>query len=54
MNLAQRLEAAAQPNQILITADSYKAVKNLFSCNSMGEIRVKNKEDLIEVYEVVG
>ena len=54
VNLAQRLEAAAQPNQILITADSYKAVKNLFSCNSMGEIRVKNKEDLIEVYEVVG
>ena len=53
VNLAQRLQSAATPSQILITENSFEKVKNAFNCNKVGEIVVKNKVNPITVYEVL-
>ncbi len=53
VNLAQRLQSAAAPSQILITAKSFEKVKNAFNCKKVGEIKVKNKVQPITVYEVL-
>ena len=53
VNLAQRLQSAAAPSQILITEKSFKKVGTAFHCNKVGEIKVKNKANPITVYEVL-
>lgn len=54
VNLAQRLQGAAAPGQIIINSQAYEKVKESFQCNPIGKIRVKNKADEIMIYEVVG
>jgi adenylate cyclase len=54
VNLAARLESNAKPGQILISHRTYEAVRDLVDTRPLGRIRVKGKEDEVEVYEVLG
>ena len=53
VNVAQRLQSAASPGQVIISDNSYQKVKDYFKCEKIGEINVKNKLDSILIYEVV-
>lgn len=54
VNTAARLESNAKPGQILISDATYAFVKDRVSVNSLGEIKVKGKEQGIGVYELEG
>ena len=53
VNTAARLQDAAKENQIIISEDCYKQVKESFQCKKVGEIMLKNKAEAISVYEVL-
>jgi adenylate cyclase len=53
VNVSQRLQSAAQPNQIVITEAIYELVKESFQCAPIGELKLKNKANPIMTYEVV-
>lgn len=53
VNVAARLQGAADTGQILITEDAYRQVKNSFSCKEVGKLTLKNKSNSIVAYEVV-
>lgn len=53
VNLAARLQTAANVNQILITEENYLKINQSFSCNKIGEMLFKNKETPVVVYEVI-
>lgn len=53
VNVAARLQAAAAHGQILITEPGYQKVKESFECNEVGDIKMKNKELPVKVYEVI-
>src|SRR5437870_10437101 len=42
-NVAARMQTAATPGTVLVSADTYRLVKNLFDFNPRGEIEVKGK-----------
>jgi adenylate cyclase len=54
VNLAARLESNAKPGQILISQRTYERVRDLVETRPLGRIRVKGKEEEVEVYEVLG
>lgn len=54
VNTAARLESNAKPGQILISEATYAFVKDRVSAVSLGEIKVKGKEQGISVYELEG
>jgi adenylate cyclase len=54
VNLAQRLQSAAAPSQILITNKTYQMIKDQFTCHEVGEINLKNISQPTSVYEVKG
>jgi class 3 adenylate cyclase/DNA-binding NarL/FixJ family response regulator len=53
VNLAQRLQSAAKPGQILITEPVYIKAKESFKCNSVGDFILKNKANPVAAYEVI-
>jgi adenylate cyclase len=53
VNLAARLESNAKPGQILISQRTYERVRDLVDARPLGRIRVKGKEEEVEVYEVL-
>ena len=53
VNLASRLETNAEPNQILISEDTYLLVREKIKCKKLNKIRVKNIAYPIQTYEVV-
>jgi adenylate cyclase len=53
VNVSQRLQSAAQPNQIVITEAIYERIKESFECQPIGELKLKNKANPIMTYEVV-
>jgi adenylate cyclase len=53
VNIAARLESIAEPNQILIGEETYKAVKGKFEIKEIGRKKVKGKSEEIMVYEVL-
>ena len=53
VNLASRLETAAEPNQILISHDTWSLVKSKIHCSAREAVRVKGFEHPVPVYEVV-
>jgi adenylate cyclase len=53
VNVSQRLQSAAQPNQIVITGPIYERVKESFQCLPIGELKLKNKAQPLMTYEVV-
>ncbi len=53
VNLAQRLQSIAEPNQILISEASYEKAKESFSCQKIKEVNLKNKVKPVVIYEVL-
>lgn len=53
VNIAARLETIAQPNQILIGDETYRAVNHRFKIRKVGPKMVKGKRSKIMVYEVL-
>ncbi|MGH7277107.1 MAG: adenylate/guanylate cyclase domain-containing protein [Candidatus Rokuibacteriota bacterium] len=54
VNLAARLESHAKANQVLISDATYRKVKDRVQARALGRIKVKGKEEQVEVYEVLG
>jgi adenylate cyclase len=53
VNVAQRFQSVAKPNQIVIGHDAYLKVKESFNCQPIGEVNLKNKALPLMVYEVL-
>ena len=53
VNLAARLQSAAQPGRVLISGSTARHVKATFELQDMGEIKVKGKAAPVPVFEVV-
>jgi adenylate cyclase len=53
VNTAQRLQASANPGQVLITEACYNLIKDSFRCERVGEITLKNKAHSVVAYEVL-
>lgn len=53
VNVASRLQEAAEENQIVISESCYQKVKEAFKCKKIGDISVKNKAEPLVVYEVL-
>ncbi|HEY6415978.1 MAG TPA: adenylate/guanylate cyclase domain-containing protein [Acidimicrobiales bacterium] len=54
VNLAARLEAEAQPGQILVSGATFERVREVVWARSLGLIKLKGKEEPVEAYEVLG
>lgn len=54
VNLAARLESNAKPGQILISKATYERIKEKFEVTALDPIKVKGKENLVEIYQVEG
>ena len=53
VNLAARMETSADPGVILVSKNLYRQVKEFFEFKSIGEIRVKGKEEPVEAYRLI-
>lgn len=53
VNIAQRLQAIAKPQQILIQDSAYQQIKESFHCRRIGEEILKNKSIPVTIYEVL-
>ena len=54
VNVASRLQDRARPGSILLSRRTYEAVSDLIDAKSLGAMKVKGKEEEVEVYEVRG
>jgi len=54
VNLASRLGSNAKAGQILVSRRIWELVKESFDVRAQGPLRVKGKEEEVEVFEVVG
>lgn len=54
INLAARVQSAADPDTILVTGDTHRLVSTLFDFEDRGEISVKGKAEPIHIYRVLG
>jgi class 3 adenylate cyclase len=52
VNVASRLQSAANPSQILILDTCAEQLSSSFSLNSVGELSLKNKSNPVRVFEV--
>jgi class 3 adenylate cyclase len=53
INLAARMQTAAEPNSILISENTHRLVSSLFEFRDKGLIDVKGKAEPVHVYQVV-
>ncbi len=53
VNLASRLETAAEPGEILLSYESWSLVKDIVMCRDKGDIIEKGFSQPIQVYQVV-
>lgn len=53
VNTAQRLQAAAEPGQIIINEAAYEKIKESFNCVKVKEVMLKNKVGVVSIYNVV-
>jgi adenylate cyclase len=55
VNVASRLESeVAEPGQIVVGEETYKAIKDEFVCERVGRVKVKGLSQPLVVYEVKG
>lgn len=52
VNVASRLQAAAEAGAILISQDTYRQVRGLFEVRALEPLTVKGKRDPLQVYQV--
>lgn len=53
VNLASRLESAAESGEILISHETYSLVKDVIMCRDKGQIGVKGFSRPVQIYQVV-
>jgi len=53
VNLASRLESTAQPNNIIVSEETYLLVRDLFKLEEIGEIKLKGISRPVKYYEVL-
>jgi len=53
INLAARMESAAEPGTILVTEDTHKLIAPLFETEALGPTEVKGKTEPVAVYRVL-
>ena len=53
VNLAARMESAAEPGTVLVTEDTHKLIAPLFETEALGAIEVKGKAEPVPVYRVL-
>lgn len=53
VNLASRLESAAEAGEILISHETYSLVKDVIMCRDKGQINVKGFTRPVQIYQVV-
>ena len=53
VNTAQRLQSAANQGQIIISEQSYEKIKESFHCERIGEAKLKNKGEMVVIYQVL-
>ncbi len=53
VNLAQRLQTVALAGQIIISEEVYQIAKESFSCEKIGEVKLKNKSLPVVIYQVL-
>ncbi|KFX67845.1 adenylate cyclase [Pseudomonas taeanensis MS-3] len=53
VNLASRLESAAEAGEILISHETYSLIKDLIMCRDKGQIAVKGFTRPVQIYQVV-
>ena len=53
INLAARLEGAAEPGTILISEETHRLIAPLFETDSLGRIEVKGRTEPVPVYRVL-
>ncbi len=53
VNLAARLESAAEPGTVLISQDSFKHVRGIFDFESLEPVQAKGFADPVKVYRVL-
>jgi len=53
VNLASRMETAAEPGTILITEGTYRLIAPLFETEALGPIEVRGKAEPVSVYRVL-
>jgi len=54
VNLAARVQSAAEPNTILVTEDTQRLTSSLFDFEDRGRIPVKGKTEAVHIFRVVG
>ncbi len=54
MNVAARMQAAAEPGQVLITDATHRLVAGAFDVDDLGGIVVKGKSEPVHAYRVLG
>ena len=54
VNVAKRLEEQAAPDQILVGARTYEAVKHKVAARAMGVVHVKGRSAAVKAYELTG
>jgi adenylate cyclase len=54
VNLAARLQSHAQAGQILVSRPTHERVEARVAARPLGTIRVKGKQEMVEVLEILG
>ncbi|MEW6231328.1 MAG: adenylate/guanylate cyclase domain-containing protein, partial [Chloroflexota bacterium] len=54
VNLAKRLQEAAQPGQILLSSDTYRLIETSVQARALTPLAVKGKSTPVQVYELIG
>ena len=54
VNYAQRLESVAEPGQILLSKEAYRAIAEHIIANELPPVQVKGKSEPAVVYELIG
>ena len=53
VNLASRMEGLADPGTTYVTEDTFKLTEGFFRFEALGEKKIKGKEELVKVYQVI-
>jgi len=53
VNLAKRMESAAEPGTVMITGNTHKLIAELFETENLGRIQVKGRTKPVEVFRLL-
>ncbi|HEY9854344.1 MAG TPA: adenylate/guanylate cyclase domain-containing protein, partial [Stenomitos sp.] len=54
VNMAQRMESAAQPGRVLVTLETYRLTSKSFEFKELAPLEIKGKSQPVKIYELVG